>query len=769
MTDARGRAALDFCTQAGCDQLVCGPTHVHGGVLDLLITDVPDLVNVSVSSPIGGSDHSSLSVVINVRQRTPDITIRKEVFLKSRVDWDAVTTSVKALPWREIRSSMDPGACLDRYFSEIVQQHVPTRVILVRSRDAPWFDDACRRAYQMKQEAFSCWSVTRSAHDFQRFKELQRYAKRVYADAEGLFRARSSELLSSSVCPHKWWSTLKSSIFGAESSIPPLVAAGGRPVAYPAEKADLLVRYFDSKQNRDEVVIPASCHPQPRFCKFAFRSRELRKLLLQLDAYGGTDPSGVFPLFFKKVANVIAGPLSAVFRSMIRLGSFPSIWRTAHITPVPKGTSSSSPSDYRPISITSVLSKVYERMIASRLGKYLEINGLLPSSQYGFRKGLGTCDALLHVSHIIQQALDCGYESRIVQVDLSSAFDRVNHNSLLFKLQSAGVGGSVLSIIQQFLTDRQQCVVVDGASSSYVDVVSGVPQGSVLGPLLFVLYIADMFESVSNILVGYADDATLVAVCKRPSDRSSVSDSLLSDMHSLGNWCSQWGMLLNPGKTKTMVVSRSRTAIPSFPALIFDGVEIEEVSELVVLGVTLDTKLTFENHIRSIVSRSSQKIGLMRRAWRVFGSVDVLRRCFSCFVLPLLEYCSPVWLSAADCHLRLLDGVVRRAAFMLEGIVPCNLSHRRGVAALCVLFKIYFREDDPLGIFLPEVFVPVRATRRVDALHQHAFVPTRCRTGQFSRSFFPACAELWNALDGSVFAGDGLDSFKSSVNRDLPF
>ena len=100
-----------------------------------------------------------------------------------------------------------------------------------------------------------------------------------------------------------------------------------------------------------------------------------------------------------------------------------------------------------------------------------------------------------------------------------------------------------------------------------------------------------------------------------------------------------------------MVVSRSRTANPSFPALIFDGVEIEEVSELVVLGVTLDTKLTFENHIWSIVSRFSQKIGLMRWAWRVFGSVDVLRRCFSCFVLPFLEYCSPVWLSAADCHL----------------------------------------------------------------------------------------------------------------------
>ena len=121
MTDIHGRTALDFSTQAGCDQLVRGPTHVRGGVLDLLMTDVPDLVTVSVSSPIGGSDHSSLSVRVNVRQRIPDITVRKEVFLKSRVDWDAVTASVKAMPWREIRMSLDPGARLDQNISEGVR------------------------------------------------------------------------------------------------------------------------------------------------------------------------------------------------------------------------------------------------------------------------------------------------------------------------------------------------------------------------------------------------------------------------------------------------------------------------------------------------------------------------------------------------------------------------------------------------------------------------------------------------------------------------
>ena len=165
------------------------------------------------------------------------------------------------------------------------------------------------------------------------------------------------------------------------------------------------------------MTIPQTCFPEAQLTGLAFRSTELKKILLNLDSYGGTDPSGVFPLFFKKVAHVIACPLASVFRTMLRRGSFPLCWRVAHVTPVPKGSSSSFVSDYRPISITPVLSKVYEKLVASRLSRYLESSGVLPDSQYGFRKGLGTSDALLHASHVLQSALDHGHEAKIVQID----------------------------------------------------------------------------------------------------------------------------------------------------------------------------------------------------------------------------------------------------------------------------------------------------------------------------------------------------------------
>ena len=196
-------------------------------------------------------------------------------------------------------------------------------------------------------------------------------------------------------------------------------------------KADLLSDHFDSK----------------KFREVAFRSSEVRRLLLDLDPYDGTDPFGMFPLFLKRTADVMAPRLSVVFRRLVRLGSFPSCWRQANVTPIPKGPQSSSVANYRPISITSVLSKVFERLVSIRLGQFMERSVVLPTTQFAYRKCLGTCDALLCVSHTLQSALEGGQEARIVQIDFSAAFDRVNHLGILYKLCSVSIAGSVLSIL----------------------------------------------------------------------------------------------------------------------------------------------------------------------------------------------------------------------------------------------------------------------------------------------------------------------------------
>ena len=166
----------------------------------------------------------------------------------------------------------------------------------------------------------------------------------------------------------------------------------------------------------------------------------------------------------------------------------------------------------------------------------MEHSGVLPTAPFAYRKGLGACDALLCLSHALQSALESWQEARIVQIDFSAAFDCVNHLGILYKLCSVGIGGSVLFILTQFLSNISQHVMVDGCRCKLVNVVSGVPQGSVLGPLLFVLYTSEPFSILENKLIGYADDSTLMAVVLSPGVRVLVEESLIRDLGRISEW-----------------------------------------------------------------------------------------------------------------------------------------------------------------------------------------------------------------------------------------
>ena len=223
-------------------------------------------------------------------------------------------------------------------------------------------------------------------------------------------------------------------------------------------------------------------------------------------------------------------------------------------------------------------------------------------------------------------------------------------------------------------------------------------------------------------------------------------------------------MKLNASKTKTMGVSRLRTVHPQLTPLILDETVLKESADLIILGVTFDAKMTFEKRLRSVSSAAAQKLGIMRKSRQVFRDRSLLLRSFWSFVMPVLEYCSAVWCSTADSHLKLLDRVVSSAGFPAGSILDCNLAHRRSVAELCMLFKIKSNPMHPLSGALP---LPARVIRGALVAHGHSFAPPHCMTSQYRRTFLPLSVSLSNDLSDHVFDGAGLAGFKSRANAFL--
>ena len=551
ITDAHGVADFDFATVADCSQLVNGPTHRAGGVLDLVLTNVPDLCDVHVHGNVGRSDHASLGVALKLSPAVAGFNVARRVPLKSRVNWNAVCEALSGLNWRSIfRSPTMVHNYFDREVSGIMERFVPMVTVRRRGGDAAWFDGDCRRAFELKQSVDHRWCRNCSAVNWDLFCQARGSANRLYAAAKARYSADCRRNIDDCASANAWWRTLKDHVFGAESDIPHLCSPGGVLVSDLAGKAELLSTCFDSKQSRDIVGLPQTCHHRPALCGIAFRAREVERHLLDLDPNGGMDPSGCFPMFFGKTASVLAPKLGCLFRRLLCCGEFPLEWRMADVTPIPKGPLLALVCNYRLILITTVLSKVFERLIALCFGSFLERSGALSSHQHSYRKGLGTCDALLEIICTGQLELDRGGDLELVQIDFSAAFDRVNHGGLVFKLREAWFGGLILKLFQNFLSSRTQRVKVDGVCSSSIDVISGVPQGSVLGPLLFLLYIADLPRLLQNELVGYGDNSTFLCRIPHPRDRSSVAAALNDDLAVISDWCTRWGMLVNPNKTR---------------------------------------------------------------------------------------------------------------------------------------------------------------------------------------------------------------------------
>ena len=401
--------------------------------------------------------------------------------------------------------------------------------------------------------------------------------------------------------------------------------------------------------------------------------------------------------------------LAELFNKCFKESCFPDCWKISSMVPVFKNVGErSTAKHYRPVSFLSVVSKVFEKLVNNRIVDHLEKCGLFSDFQYGFRSSRSTADLLTVVSDRIARAFNRSVATQAVALDISKVSDRVWHAGLLQKLKSYGISGRTFGFLSSFLSNRRLRVVLDGKSSQEYPVNAGAPQGSILSPTLFLLYINDVPDDVICDIVIYADDTTLYSKCDQASDlwqQFELASEIESDLRDTVDWGRRWLVNFNAGKTQLVSFDRSNNT--GAIDVKIDGSVFEGKSSFKTLGLTFSSKLDWGSYIISIAKTASKKIGALIRLM-TFLSPDVALYLYKSTIRPCMEYCCHVWAGAPSCYLELLDKLQKRICKTVGPSLaasPKPLAHRRNVASLSLFCRYYFgKYSSELAELLPLPF-----------------------------------------------------------------
>jgi hypothetical protein len=339
---------------------------------------------------------------------------------------------------------------------------------------------------------------------------------------------------------------------------------------------------------------------------------EVKNILTSLDSGKAHGGDGVSIRLLKETSDSIKKPLCALLNESFSTSKVPSTWKRANVSPVHKKESRSTVGNYRPISLLSTLAKVQERIVFRRMYRFLTAHNLLTPKNSGFREKDSAICQLVNIVDKIYRALETGQEINMVFLDISKAFDKVWHRGLLHKLKSNGIDGSLLNWLEDYLSDRKIRVVINGQCAPWADTNAGVPQGSILGPLLFLVFINDVVDDISSDINLFADDTSLLKIIEQLNDSFAIINN---DLTKLSVWADKWLVTYNPAKTVSLFISKKKDTLRR-PPLFLKGSRINEVDSHCHLGVDLESSFTWLTHILRIAGKGAKCVGLMRRASR---------------------------------------------------------------------------------------------------------------------------------------------------------
>lgn len=735
-------AVLDMMFYLNLEQRVREFTR-GTAILDLLFT-TEFFHSSEVSVEEGISDHKLVFLRWLSQNHTRQKKIQRVVKDFSRADdvtiidyldiqFDNVVNNVE-ISWKKFCGAIK--FCVNNY--------VPSRNLRSR-RFTPWITrDIIHTKRKMKRLRRHHNTTTTRFHELR-----QELLAKVRESRSNYFGHRLTAFIKSDA--RKFWRHLN----GSKKEIKK-IKIGDATISDPPEIAEHFNGYFQSVFTAAEEFRVHSTHSAG--ADDLVVSREgVTAMLLKLDAKKPSGPDDIPNSFLRRYAEQLSPFLTDIFNLSLATGEIPHDWRKARVVPIYKNGDRLSVSNYRPISITSTCCKLFEHVIATYIRDFLESRNFLSQYQHGFRKHMSTVTQLVCTVHDFAQALDMNGQLDALFLDFSKAFDKVPHGKLLYKLECIGLPSCVLQWIRAYLRDRQQFVEIMNFSSKTLSVTSGVPQGSVLGPLLFLIYINDLSDVVHGgvAIRLFADDCVLFKNITAPNDHTILQ----ANLEAIHEWCIRWGMQLNAQKTVLLRVTRKKN-ISTYSYLLNNNI-ITEVDTHKYLGVTLTNKLTWSPHISAICSSAISKLWSLKRKLKG-APVEVKLLAYNACIRAKLEYASIVWDPHNKKDILQLERVQRKAvrfifskykrhdspSLLMRQHSIGTLESRRKISRLAFLHNCV---SGTLRLNMPDCVKP-HCTRKTRHTHPHSLAPIFARTNTYKHSFFPRTTSEWNSLPSHTFA-----------------
>ena len=761
-------------------QHIVWPTRFRTGqipnILDLVFTNEEDMIpkdSIKIDSPIGKSDHSL--IIFDFMCYMNNNIGPKDSYSYFKGNYEGFINNLNNLDWDSLfedKSVDEMWTCFNDIMSDRMNQYIPKKKINNTFINPPlWMDRATKAAIIKKRKSWKHYKYSRSRVAHACYVKDRNDCTRTVKNAKYSFERKVA--LEAKANVKSFWNYVNSKL-KTRSGIGTLEKPDGSLATSTADKVEVLNNFFTSVFTRTPDLQNFDANPNID-CKLDSINITMDmviKKLNQLKTDKSAGPDGLHPKVLYEVREAICYPLYIIFCKSVNEGTVPDEWKKAIVSPIFKKGKKTCPGNYRPVSLTSVVCKILESIIRDSFMEYLMENNLFTDSQYGFRPGRSCVTQLLEVLDEWSDWMDSGFSIDTIYLDFSKAFDSVPHQRLFLKLEKLGFSGTILDWIKSFLLNRKQSVRINKTLSSWSDVVSGVPQGSVLGPVLFLIFINDLPDTIDGIVKIFADD------CKAYTKISSVDDSnkLQENLDLLCDWSNIWKLNFNASKCKVMHINPGTSDDDIYNYTMLDdadnNVALSVVTEEKDLGVTFEPNLKFEKHITNIINKAQRILALIHHSFDCMDQ-EMFIILYKSIIRPLLEYGTCIWSPYLKKDIRRLEAVQRRATKFVKNI--SHLSYEERLRALGLPTLEYRRErNDMLQIYralhgIDDIdcsrlftLAPLNITRG----HNWKLFHKQCRTTQRLNSFSIRVVDRWNSLSSETVSATSLNAFKSALNNE---